>query len=366
MLNNGGGLKVEIRGDSFDQLIALSKQAEAVIETVDGVADVESNLAELQPQEHLQPDRAQLADYGVAVTDVSNLLELAVNGRRVGDYRPDGDSIPIRIQYHDSKHLSLETLLQQEVVNDDRVPIPLQQFVTVEPGSGPAHITRRDQQRTITLDVNISGRDEGSVAQDIATALQAIPHPITYSLRLAGNYEEQQRSSRELQLGFILSLVLVYMVLACQYESLRDPLIVMFSVPVAAIGVVITLFITDSTMNMQSGIGCIMLGGIVVNNAILLVDQTGRLRQSGQALSDAIREAGRRRLRPILMTSITTILGLLPLALGIGEGADAQAPLARAVVGGLIASTFISLLLVPAIYQLFYRTRDNNIFPHQT
>jgi HAE1 family hydrophobic/amphiphilic exporter-1 len=149
-----------------------------------------------------------------------------------------------------------------------------------------------------------------------------------------------------------LALVLVYMVLACQYESLRDPFVVMASVPVAAVGVLLILFLTGTTLNLQSYIGCIMLGGIVVNNAILLVDQAGQLIRKGLLVNDAVAEAGRRRLRPILMTSLTTILALLPLALGVGEGADAQAPLARAVVGGLSGSTLITLVLIPAVYSL--------------
>ena len=171
---------------------------------------------------------------------------------------------------------------------------------------------------------------------------------------VAGNFEEQQKAFRELVTSLILALVLVYMVLACQYESLRDPLVVMLSVPLAAIGVLVTLLITATTFNVQSYIGCIMLGGIVVNNAILLVDQAGRLIHNGMPTHDALIEAGRRRLRPILMTTLTTILGLLPLALGIGEGTDAQAPLARAVVGGLIGSTLITLGLIPAVYSLFH------------
>ncbi len=146
------------------------------------------------------------------------------------------------------------------------------------------------------------------------------------------------------------------MVLACQYESLRDPLIVMLAVPLAAIGVSVTLFITGTTINLQSAIGCIMLGGIVVNNAILLVDQAGQLRRrAGMPTADAVAEAGRRRLRPILMTTATTMLGLVPLALGIGEGADAQAPLARAVIGGLFSSTVTTLVLIPAVYSLVHR-----------
>jgi len=184
--------------------------------------------------------------------------------------------------------------------------------------------------------------------------LDQIPRPVGYDLTVAGNFEEQQKAFRELIISLVLALVLVYMVLACQYESLRDPLVVMFSVPLAAVGVLVTLFITTTTLNVQSYIGCIMLGGIVVNNAILLVDQAGRLVHEGVRTHDALIEAGRRRFRPILMTTLTTILGLLPLALGIGEGSDAQAPLARAVVGGLTGSTLITLVLIPTVYSLFH------------
>lgn len=156
-------------------------------------------------------------------------------------------------------------------------------------------------------------------------------------------------------ISLLLAVLLVYMVLASQYESFRDPLIVMISVPLAAIGVISILFITGTTLNLQSYIGCIMLGGIVVNNAILLVDQAGRLRREGFELQPAVIEAGRRRLRPILMTTLTTILALLPLALGIGEGADAQAPMARAVIGGLTASTLITLVLIPVLYTIVHQ-----------
>jgi HAE1 family hydrophobic/amphiphilic exporter-1 len=184
--------------------------------------------------------------------------------------------------------------------------------------------------------------------------LDQIPRPNGYDLLIAGNFEEQQEAFEELLMSLVLALILVYMVLASQYESLRDPLIVMVSVPLAAIGVVLALFLTNTTLNLQSYIGCIMLGGIVVNNAILLVDQAEQLRRAGKTTHEAVMEAGRRRLRPILMTTLTTILALLPLAFGIGEGADAQAPLARAVVGGLATSTLITLVLVPVVYTLVH------------
>jgi HAE1 family hydrophobic/amphiphilic exporter-1 len=230
----------------------------------------------------------------------------------------------------------------------------LRNVVASEASRGPVLIDRKDQQRRVTVRANIADRDLGSVAADVQALLDQIPRPVGYDLTVAGNFEEQQKAFRELVISLVLALVLVYMVLACQYESLRDPLVVMFSVPLAAVGVLVALFITTTTLNVQSYIGCIMLGGIVVNNAILLVDQAGRLIREGMRIGDALTEAGRRRLRPILMTTLTTILGLLPLALGIGEGSEAQAPLARAVVGGLTGSTLITLVLIPAVYSLFH------------
>jgi HAE1 family hydrophobic/amphiphilic exporter-1 len=173
-------------------------------------------------------------------------------------------------------------------------------------------------------------------------------------MSFGGDYEEQQKANRELMLSFVLSLILIYMVMASLYESLLDPFIVMFSVPLAAIGVILMLFLTHTTFNVQSFIGCIMLGGIVVNNAILLVDHANLLYgERAMTLTEAILEAGRRRLRPILMTALTTMLALLPLALGLGEGAETQAPMARAVLGGLLSSTLITLVFVPVVYFLF-------------
>jgi HAE1 family hydrophobic/amphiphilic exporter-1 len=218
-------------------------------------------------------------------------------------------------------------------------------------------IDRQDQQRIVRIQANIAGRDTGSVAEDVDRRLSSIVRPEGYDLKVAGTFEEQEKSFRELLISLLLAIALVYMVLAAQYESFVDPLIVMLSVPVAAIGVLLTLVLTGNTLNVQSAIGCIMLGGIVVNNAILLVDQARRLQLGGVPALEAVAEAGRRRLRPILMTTLTTILALVPLALGIGEGADAQAPLARAVLGGLSGSTLITLVLIPAVYRFVHRRR---------
>jgi HAE1 family hydrophobic/amphiphilic exporter-1 len=196
----------------------------------------------------------------------------------------------------------------------------------------------------------------GGVIADASLQLRSVPVPRGFSIVFVGDFEEQQKAFRELLLSIALALVLVYMVMACQFESLRDPFVVMFSVPLAAIGVILVLFLTGTTFSIQSYIGCIMLAGIVVNNAILLVDHTNLLRRrDGLPLREAIEEAGRRRLRPILMTALTTILALLPLALALGEGSESQAPLARAVVGGLASASLITLVFVPVVYSIFER-----------
>jgi HAE1 family hydrophobic/amphiphilic exporter-1 len=206
----------------------------------------------------------------------------------------------------------------------------------------------------VTVDANILGRDMGSIVADIREGLRNMPLPRDFAINFGGDYEEQRKAFRELGLGLVLALILFYMVLACLYESLRDPLVVMFCVPLSVIGVVLMLLLTHTTFNVQSYIGCIMLGGIVVNNAILLVDHTNLLRhRDGLAVREAIEEAGRRRLRPILMTALTTLLGLLPLAIGFGEGGEAQAPLARAVIGGLARASLLTLIFIPVVYSLF-------------
>jgi HAE1 family hydrophobic/amphiphilic exporter-1 len=252
--------------------------------------------------------------------------------------------------------MDLRDILDLTITNSDGEPVVLRNVVNVGPRKGPVVIERKDQERLVTVSADISGRDMGSILADLSNLLHNIPVPPDFSIGFGGDYEEQQKSFHELLLSCVLAIILVYMVMACQYESLRDPFVVMFSVPLAGIGVITMLFLTKTTFNVQSFIGCIMLEGIVVNNAILLVDHTNLLRRKfGMALREAIEEAGRRRLRPILMTATTTIIGLIPLALGLGEGGEAQAPMARAVIGGLLSSTLITLVFVPVVYSIFER-----------
>lgn len=346
------GLTIEIRGFDLQTLDVLAARTTELISATSGITDIETSKEAGIPQQEIRVDRNKVADLGLSVRDVTRVLETAIAGSKAGEYRSQGDSYRIFVQLQDAENRSLEEILDLTLTTRSGEQVALRNLVSDQTSLGPILIDRKDQQRLVTVKANVVNRDIGSVAAEVQALLDTLPRPVGYNLAVAGNFEEQQEAFRELLFSLALALVLVYMVLACQYESLRDPFVVMASVPVAAVGVLLILFLTGTTLNLQSYIGCIMLGGIVVNNAILLVDQAGQLIRTGSSVNDAVAEAGRRRLRPILMTSLTTILALLPLALGVGEGADAQAPLARAVVGGLSGSTLITLILIPAVYSL--------------
>jgi HAE1 family hydrophobic/amphiphilic exporter-1 len=357
ILGGDEGLTIEVRGFDLQILDSLANRVATSITDVPGITDVDTSREAGIPQQEIRVDRDKVADLGMSVRNVTEILETAIAGTKAGEFRTQGNSYRILVQLKDAEKRSLDEILNLTLATASGEQVALRNLVMTEKSRGPILIDRKDQQRLATVTANIAGRDLGSVARDVQNILNGIPRPVGYDLIIAGNYEEQQKSFNELMISLILALILVYMVLACQYESLRDPVIVMTSVPLAAVGVLVMLFLTHTTLNLQSYIGCIMLGGIVVNNAILLVDQAGRLSRDNMSVYEAVAEAGRRRLRPILMTTLTTILALLPLAFGIGEGADAQAPLARAVVGGLTGSTLITLVLIPAVYSLFHPER---------
>jgi HAE1 family hydrophobic/amphiphilic exporter-1 len=362
LLRNEEGVTVEIRGFDLDTLNLLAQQVEVAIRDVPGITDIELSREAGVPQQEIEVDRQKTADLGLSVRDVAEAIQITVAGAKASEYRVEGNSYRILVQLKDAEKRSMNEILDLTLRTPENRLVALRNLVTSKKGFGPVTLQRKDQQRIISVVGNVADRDLGSVAQEVQKKLDQIVRPVGYDLTIAGNFEEQQKAFRELVIALALALALVYMVLASQYESIIDPLIVMLTVPLAAIGVLLTLYITDTTLNLQSGIGCIMLGGIVVNNAILLVDQASRLRREGMDTFSAITESGRRRLRPVLMTTFTTILALLPLALGIGEGADAQAPLARVVVGGLISSTLITLALIPVVYSLVHR--DDTVSKH--
>ena len=352
--SGGDQVQIEIRGYELETSDVLAKQVAAITERVDGVTDARISREIGTPEEIIVIDRLKAADMKLTVSQIANTLQTFLTGTRASNYRETGDEFWIRVKVKDAEKMSLDDILDLTLTNSDGQPVMLRNVVSVQPRRGPVMIQRKDQERIVTVSANISGRDMGSIISDIREGLRTLPVPRGFIILFAGDYEEQQKAFRELFLGLILALMLVYMVMASLYESLRDPFVVMFSIPLAAIGVILILFLTNTTFNVQSYIGCIMLGGIVVNNAILLVDYTNLLRRRDKMpIREAIEEAGRRRLRPILITATTTIFALLPLALGLNEGGEAQAPMARAVIGGLLSSTLITLVIVPVMYSVF-------------
>jgi hydrophobic/amphiphilic exporter-1 (mainly G- bacteria), HAE1 family len=363
-------VQIEVRGHNLETSDILARRVEEVIKGTEGITDTKISRETGTPEELIVVDRQKAADMRLTVSKIANMLQTVISGTRAGYYREGGDEYTIRVKIEEAEKKSLQEILDLPITNADGERVVLRNVVNVHPRQGPVLIERKDQERVTYVTANISGRDMGSVLSDIREGLKSIPTPIDFSILFGGDYEEQQKSFRELLMGFVLALILVYMVMASLYESLRYPFVVMFSVPLAAIGVILMLFLTNTTFNIQSYIGCIMLGGIVVNNAILLVDHTNLLRRrDGLPALEAIMEAGRRRLRPILMTSTTTMLAMTPLAVGIGEGGEAQAPMARAIIGGLLSSNLITLLVVPTIYALFERKKikEHNIdIEHKT
>ncbi|NIM59052.1 MAG: MMPL family transporter [Candidatus Aminicenantes bacterium] len=347
-------IQVEIRGYDLETANLLADQVKNSLEYVEGVTDARLSRETGTPEELIIIDRQKAADMKVTVSQIARNLQTILTGTQASNYREGGREYWIRVKVKDSEHLTLDDIMDLTLTNSDGQPVVLRNVVDVRPREGPVRIERKDQERIITVYADISGRDMGSVLADARQRLRSIPVPKDFSIIFAGDYEEQKEAFRELLLSLTLALLLVYMIMASLYESIVDPFVVMFSVPLAAIGVILMLFLTKTTFNVQSYIGCIMLGGIVVNNAILLVDHTNLLRRrDGMPMKEAIEEAGRRRLRPILMTAMTTIMALLPLALGLSAGGSAQAPLARAVIGGLISSTLITLVIVPVVYSIF-------------
>lgn len=357
----GGGdrLEIQVRGHDLDESYRLANSLLKSIEGVEGITDANLSRTSGAPEDLIIIDRTKAATLGLTVQQIASVLETALSGSSAGEFVDKGHEYPMLLKIKDADKLPLEQLLNLGVVNSEGQTVVLRNVVKVEHGQSSTVIERLNQERMIDISANHSGRSLSAVVKDIQARIDKVPLPLGYSIEIAGDYKQQQESFREMLIGLILAIVLIYMVMASQFESLRDPLVVMFSVPVAFIGVSFILFLTHTTFNIQSYLGIIMLAGIVVNNAILLVDTTNKLRRNeGMELYEAIKIAGRRRLRPILMTAITTLLGLLPLALGMAEGGETQAPLARAVIGGLLVSTLITLLLIPVVYSYFEGKRD--------
>jgi HAE1 family hydrophobic/amphiphilic exporter-1 len=354
MGGGGGRIELQVRGHDLDVSYRLANQIMKAVEGVEGITDVNLSRTSGAPEDLVVIDRSKAAELGLSVQAIAQMLETVLSGTQAGELQEDGKEYPLIVRIDAAEFMPIMQLLDLSLTNSSGQPIVLRNVVSVESSESSTVIERVNQERMIDVSANLSGRNLSAAIADIQARINQVQMPIGYGFEITGDYKEQQESFRELFIGIVLALVLVYMVMASQFESVRDPFIVMFSVPFAIIGVALMLFLTKTTFNIQSYIGLIMLGGIVVNNAILLVDTTNRLRRiDGLALREAIATAGRQRLRPILMTALSTILGLVPMAIGAGEGGETQAPLARAVVGGLLSSTLITLILIPVIYSFF-------------
>ena len=306
-----------------------------------------------RPELAIQVDRPKAALLGLSVTGVANSIRTSVGGTQAAYFREGGNEYPIIVRLREEDRGRVEDIANILLSTPQGQVIEAKNLMTVRNQAGPTEIQRKNQERII----RVTAEPQAALSEAMAAVnarLSEVTVPEDMRISFGAEAEEQARAFSQLQMMLLLAILLVYAVMASQYESLRDPFIIMFSVPLAAIGVVLALKLTGTTFSLQAYIGVIMLAGIVVSNAILLVDYTNILRRRDHVpLREAVEKAGRTRLRPILMTSLATMLGLVPMAMGIGEGAELQAPLARVVIGGLLASTLITLVFVPTVYTIF-------------
>jgi hydrophobic/amphiphilic exporter-1 (mainly G- bacteria), HAE1 family len=353
----GGGqdsrLSVEILGHDLDTSKSIAQDLKTLLDSTPGIADTRLQREEGRPELAVRVDRDKAALLGLTVTGVANTIRTNVAGTQAAMYRDAGNEYPIVVRLREADRREVSEVGDVLLSTPSGQVLPAKNVMVIDRGTGPVSIERKNQERV----QRVNAETEVTLSEAVA-AVQArlgeINVPENFAVGFGNEVEEQARSFRELQLVLILAIVLVYTVMASQYESLRDPFIIIFSIPLAAIGVVGMLMLTGTPFSMQAYIGVIMLAGIVVSNAILLVDYTNTLRHRDKMdLRAAIELAGKHRLRPILMTSMCTGFGLVPMALGIGEGSEMQAPLARVVIGGLLTSTIITLVFVPAMYTLF-------------
>jgi HAE1 family hydrophobic/amphiphilic exporter-1 len=356
----GGGerLAVEIRGFDLGTGSRLARQVAAGMEEAPGVTDVDIDRKEGNEEAVVRIDADKASGLGLTVGGIADAVSTYVLGRAATYFREGGDEYRILVRLRQRDRRGADQLGSLPLITPKGDRVTLADVASITRQQGPLVIRRLNQERIVTVSAGYAGADLGTVAAEIRERLARIPRPEGFSLTLGGELSEQRQTFGELLVGLLLALALVYMVMAALFESLLHPLVMLLSIPFAAIGVALTLVGTGTTLNVNSFLGMIVLVGVVVNNAIVLVDYINLLRrEQGLELLEAVVEAGRRRLRPILMTTLTTVLALLPVAIGLGEGSELQAPLARVVVGGLLTSALITLVFVPTLYVTLERLR---------
>jgi multidrug efflux pump subunit AcrB len=359
VLNSGSDAPIQVEQLGYDLKDArdLARQVARTIHEVPGVADPFISREENYPQYDIVVDREKAAMAGLSQRDIAQaaLISLASNVSLTPSIFTDprtGNQYNVVVQLDEPYRSSSEDLSRLFVIGDGGRPVSLGSVAEIRQGVGPVMIERKYQQRLVKITAQPSGRDLGSIAQGLEDKLRALPLPPGFTFQLTGQIQQQREAFGSLKFTSLLAIILVYMVMASQFKSLLDPFIIMFSVPLGMIGVIWALFLTRTTLNVTSFMGIIMMVGIVVSNGVLLVEYMNELRRRGLPLREAVMQGGRTRLRPILMTSLTTLVGLFPMALGIGTGSEANAPLARAVIGGLAVSTVLTLLLIPTLYAM--------------
>jgi len=345
-----GDVSVKLFGDDLDTLQMLTQKIDSIFKTVDGSRDVKNTFAEPANELRIQLNRERIYHYNLSVSQVMNTIYKSFQGEIVARYRERGDDYDVVLRLA-PEYRSHKSDLQKLFIKSMQGYIPLTELATIIPDKTPTNIYRESQERIGRVYCAVFGRDLGSVSAEIEAKVNQLTFPEGYRYLIGGVAADMKESQLFLGLALLVAALMVYMVMASQFESLIDPFIILFTIPLSLIGVLWMLFLTHTTLSLIALIGCIMLVGIVVNNGIVLVDAINQLiHKEKMELFAAVKEAGRRRLKPILMTALTTIISLFPLALEMGEGAEAWSPMARSVIGGLVVSTILTLFYVPALY----------------
>ncbi len=364
-INMGAQKPVQIRftGPDSRKLLEITQQFMAKLREVPGAVDV--GLSEQDPQQEMkiELDRGLANTLGISAADAAQALRVAFAGVEVGDWvDPTGETRDVSVRLHPDDRVDASNIERLPVaVGGSNRMVPLEQIATVTMGRGPSQIQHSDGKRTISVAANAQGRSSGEVTADALKLAQAMSFPPGYGLELAGASRDQQALFREMTIALFSGVMLMYLVLVMQFGSFTAPLAVMISLPLSLIGVVLALLLTRSTLNLMSFIGVIMLVGLVAKNAILLLDAARVREAEGMDREEALMAAGRKRLRPILMTTFALIAGMLPVAIGVGEGGEFYRPMAVAIIGGTITSTLLTLLVIPSFYDSIEQSRDRMV-----
>lgn len=353
ILGNNTGFAIDLYGQDLTQLTTVARQLRQALLGVQGLQNPDLNVQDALPEIQWEVDRARAQALGVSFTDVAGVISLATTGQLSTYYRENGFQYPIIVQVRQDQRMTPESVGRLPVANRSGQIITLDQVAKPVYGIGPNQVFRQDRQRVITVSGNMQGRPENEIQADVFKALASVELPPGIHWQLGAQQVQRDKDYSGLGVAVFLAIALIYILLAAQFESFIYPLVVLVSVPLASIGLVLALFLTDRAFGLTAFIGLLMLIGIVVKNGILLVDSINHLRSEGLEREEAILRAGPNRLRPILMTSLAAILGMLPLALGIGSGSEIYVPLATSVIGGLFTSTLLTLLIVPVVYTFF-------------